>query len=381
MAITKTKKKKDGKQQYRVRVMYRDIDGNPKQVERTAYGYAEAIMMEQQLLADVEAKKVSAAKLTVQDLYEEYAKYHQSETRITSHKSAMKNLRLHVLPTMAQYRLDKLTRPVLSRWKIALNDTDLALRTKQNAYAAFVAMLNYAVKMEYIHTNPLKVLGNFKDTSDFSQPLEKLHYYTSEQFLKYIEVAHKHTDTLIDWGCYVFFNIAFYTGARKGEINALKWSDIDGNIMHIRRSISQKVAGDDVEGPPKNRSSYRDLQIPEPLLKILAEHKERQRNAAVDFSDDYRVCGGIAPLRDTTIDKHNRKFAQEAGLPHIRVHDFRHTHASLLANNGINIQEIARRLGHSNVQMTWNTYSHLYPREEERAIKVLNEIVESHEDS
>ncbi len=62
-------------------------------------------------------------------------------------------------------------------------------------------------------------------------------------------------------------------------------------------------------------------------------------------------------------------------MPHIRFHDLRHSHASLLANEGINIQEIARRLGHSKIEITWNTYSHLYPREEERAIKILDKIV------
>ena len=66
--------------------------------------------------------------------------------------------------------------------------------------------------------------------------------------------------------------------------------------------------------------------------------------------------------------------AAAAGLPHIRIHDFRHTHATLLANEGINIQEIARRLGHSNVEQTWNTYSHLYPREEERAVAILDSL-------
>lgn len=173
----------------------------------------------------------------------------------------------------------------------------------------------------------------------------------------------------------MFFNIAFYTGARKGEINALKWSDIDGNIMHIRRSIAQKLKGGDVESPPKNKSSYRDLQIPVPLMEILNEHKERQRAATRLFTENFRVCGGEQPLRDTSIENHNKAFAKAAGLPHIRIHDYRHTHASVLVNEGINIQEIARRLGHTNVQMTWNTYSHLYPREEERAVEILNRII------
>ena len=80
-------------------------------------------------------------------------------------------------------------------------------------------------------------------------------------------------------------------------------------------------------------------------------------------------------MRDSTLDNKNKMFAKAAGLKHIRIHDFRHSHASLLANEGINIQEIARRLGHSKIEMTWNTYAHLYPREEERAVKILNKIV------
>ena len=86
-------------------------------------------------------------------------------------------------------------------------------------------------------------------------------------------------------------------------------------------------------------------------------------------------CGGERPIRDTSLEKTNKKFSDLAGVKRIRIHDFRHSHASLLANEGINIQEIARRLGHSNISMTWNTYSHLYPREEERAVKILNTIV------
>lgn len=79
-------------------------------------------------------------------------------------------------------------------------------------------------------------------------------------------------------------------------------------------------------------------------------------------------------MRDTSIANKNIQFADAAGLPHIRIHDFRHSHASLLANEGINIQEIARRLGHAKIEQTWNTYAHLYPREEERAIQILDRV-------
>lgn len=161
---------------------------------------------------------------------------------------------------------------------------------------------------------------------------------------------------------------------RKGEIHGLRWSDIDGKYISVKRSISQKVKGDDRITPPKNKSSIRTLQIPKPLIEILNEHKERCK-IFDGFSEENYICGANKPLRDSTIQKRNIKFAQLAGIKTIRIHDFRHSHASLLANEGINIQEVARRLGHSDVEMTWNTYSHLYPREEERAVAVLDEII------
>lgn len=102
--------------------------------------------------------------------------------------------------------------------------------------------------------------------------------------------------------------------------------------------------------------------MPIPLMETLDEHKECQRAASHVFTEDYRICGGETPLRDSSVENRNKKYASEVGLPHIRIHDYRHSHASLLANNAINIQEVARQLGHSDVQMTWNVYSHLYPQ-------------------
>ena len=192
MPVNKTGVKKNGLQQYRVRVNYTDAAGKARQIERTAYGLAEANALEQSLIAEYKDKKQTVSRMTVQQLYDEYEVYHSHETRKTSHDSAMKNLRLRVMPTMAGYRLDRLSQPVLAKWKndIAANDK-LSITTKQNAYAAFVAMLNYAVKMEYLVRNPLSALGNFKAPDAIEKPADKLHYYTSEQFRAYIAEAKK----------------------------------------------------------------------------------------------------------------------------------------------------------------------------------------------
>lgn len=206
-------------------------------------------------------------------------------------------------------------------------------------------------------------------------------FYTPEEFKKYIEIAKKQAlekqqkeKNMYEWNFYVFFNIAYYTGLRKGEIHALRWNDINGNYLSVKHSITQKITKrEDVETPPKNKSSIRTIQIPLPLLKILKEHKKRQMQLPT-FSEDSRVLGDGRCLRDTTIQKRNILYSSLANVKTIRIHDFRHSHASLLANMGINIQEVARRLGHSKVEITWNIYSHLYPKEEEKAIAILNAI-------
>lgn len=371
MPIYNTGEKKDGKSKYRVIVSYTTPDGKYKKKERTVYGSQEAKAAESLMLGEL-SKEIPPAAITVKELFDEYIAAKKHEVRETSLAKMKRLIEQDVIPMLGKKSLDKLDKRSLQQWKSYIFEKDISITSKQNYYKEFRAMLNWAVKMDYIPKNNLAALGNFRDSS-LEVQTENIHYYTAEQFKKYISIAKASANTVTDWGFYVFFCLAFYTGARKGEINALKWSDLNGDILHIRRSIAQKLKGGDRETSPKNKSSIRDIKLPLPMLSLLKEHKQRQQ-ADPSFSDDFRICGGPACLRDSSIDNRNRAFAQAAGLPHIRVHDFRHTHATLLINEGINIQEIARRLGHSNVQITWSTYAHLYPREEDRALAVLNKI-------
>lgn len=374
---------KNGKQKYRVRVNYQDSMGVNRQTERVIYGSEEAKDFERQFRHDIK-EEAPGIKKTVEELYVEYCKKKENEVREQSLRYIKTYIDNHVIPLLGKTRLNKLNKPLLAQWKEEINsktvkdkgDKKLSLKTKQHIYNEFKSMLNYAVSMDYIAKNPLSSVGNFKETLTLENQKE-INYYTSDEFKKYIKVAREcaeNSSTLADWEFYVFFNIAFYTGLRKGEIHALKWSDLDGDYLNVKRSIAQKLKGDDRETPPKNKSSIRTLQMPKPLIKILNEHKQRYEKLD-GFNDNFRICGGTKPLRDSTLDKRNKKYAELAGLKTIRIHDFRHSHASLLANEGINIQEIARRLGHSKIEVTWNTYAHLYPREEERAIKILDKIV------
>ena len=372
MPITATGKKKDGRSQYRVRVNYTDpATGEYKRIEKYTYGRAEAQALELQLTQTVSSPDPNG-RMTVADLAEEYRKALALEVRETSLDKSVRTIRTAVLPYLADTRVTALTPAALGKWKEQIAEKDLKISTRQNYYRYFHAMLAFAVRRGYLTRNPLDLVGNFK-TVYFEKPADKLHYYTVEQFTAFIAEAKKAAvskDTVADWGYYVFFVLSFFLGSRKGETNALKWSDLEGNVVHIRRSVAQKLTGADRETPPKNKSSYRDILIPPHVVELLRAHHDRQQTMP-GFSEDWRICGGPQTLRDSSIENCNKAFAEAAGLPHIRIHDFRHSHASLLCNEGINIQEIARRLGHSDVQMTWNTYSHMYPKQDEKALAIL----------
>lgn len=373
MPIYKTKKKnKNGDTQYRVTYNYTDSEGKYRQRSKLVYGYAAAKAIQAKLEAQTETQSENKV-ITVQALYDNYVISKNHEVRESSLGKSKSNLKNHVLPYLGSVKLSKLSSKTLQEWKDNISEKELKIITKQNIYKEFRAMLNYAVRLGDLKENPLLKIGNFKDPYDFDIPEEKIQYYTAEEYKRFISGIELKTPA--DWAYYTFFSIAFYTGMRKGENNSIRWKDLKDDILSVRRSVNQKLKGKgDIFTLPKNKASYRKLQIPNPLIEILKQQKEIQKKNYSNWSEEYLICGGEKCLRDTAIANKNKELAQKAKLKRIKIHDFRHTHATLLINEGINVQEIARRLGHSNVQTTLKVYAHLYPREEERAIKVLNSI-------
>jgi hypothetical protein len=290
MPIYKMSGKKNGKQKYRVRINYQDAYGIYRQSERIAYGLEDAKDLEMRLGKELK-ETPATSRMTVQTLYEDYVAAMKTEVRESSLSKSRSNLTNHVLPSLGGVRIDKLTIPILQKWKTDLSENTVALRTKKSVFSAFNALLNYAVRMQYLTVNLLGRVGNFKDTE--SMPTEML-YYTGDEFSLYRTAAMTHTQSAThdyEWNYYVFFMIAFYMGMRKGEIHALRWSDIVDDYIDIRRSISQKLKGDDRETGTKNKSSVRIIQMPLPLVVILHEHKERWFLTLLD--------GGIKTIETT----------------------------------------------------------------------------------
>ena len=369
MPIYRTDEKKDGLYKYLVKLSLTE-NGKRKQITRIAWGKAEAAELEAKLRREMSMHDNSSSAITLKKLAEKMLEVKKPEVRESTLDKASRNLDRYVLPYLGDYKIKQFNSQILSDWKLKIETLGLSLTTKRNIYGGLRNLFNFGVKMEYMPVNPLLKVGNFR--SSYEEKKEML-FYTPDEFKKYITAAKSEAELSGYYDYFVFFCLAYYLGARKGEINALRWTDIEGDTVHIKRSICQKLKGEDRETPPKNKSSVRDIQIPLPLKTVLNEHKERCKKYK-DFSENNHICGGAICLRDTSLDKANRRFAESAKVKHIRIHDFRHSHASLLINNNINVLEVSRRLGHSKVEETLNTYSHFFPKEKEKALKVLNSI-------
>lgn len=369
-------KKKDGLQKYRVVYNYTER-GKKRTKERLVYGKAQAELAEAELRREQTGpglrKETERKSLTVEGLFDLYEAERGTEIRGSTMAKKRSILGTHVFPEIGKIALSELTEDELTAWRAELGRTERKANTKNGAIKELKALLNFAAERGLYNPAPLKKLKPFRDPYAETSAV-KLRYYTKtefEAFLAQARAAAEREDTMRAWGIYIFFMLACYTGMRKGEIHALRWTDIDGSYLWVRRSITQKLKGEQwVETPPKNESSVRRLQMPGKMIEVLAEHRERAKQMD-GWSEKLFICGGPRPIPDTVIENANQKFGAAAGLKHITIHEFRHSHASVLCNAGVNIKEIARRLGHSDVETTLKTYSHLYPTEEERAVKIL----------
>ena len=188
---------------------------------------------------------------------------------------------------------------------------------------------------------------------------------------------YKRFDSVIDkFDYHVFFEILYFNGLRQGEAQALTWKDIDfqKKEININKTLTTKIKGEIYTiSSPKTKSSIRTLPLTNNLVNDL---KKLKNNALqyVDFKETWFVFGNSLPFRETTIQKKKNDYCKKAKLKQIRVHDFRHSCASLLINKGATIALVSKYLGHSDITMTLNTYTHMYKSELENVTNLLNNL-------
>lgn len=170
------------------------------------------------------------------------------------------------------------------------------------------------------------------------------------------------------------FKVLFYSGCRLGEALALTKSDFtydtesESYSIHISKSAQVSRAGFEVITPPKNTSSNRIVSLPSFLSESLSEVLE-------DTAPGQYVFGGERPLCRQRVSEALAQGIELAGLPRIRIHDLRHSHASLLISLGVPITAVSKRLGHSSVNTTLSTYAHCFKDTESALLKCLNSYI------
>ncbi len=242
-----------------------------------------------------------------------------------------KHFPLHTSP------IQRITRPMLIEWRNDLEETKLATRTKNRGLQYVKAVFDFAEKI-YGIPNPAVVVKAYELKKEDKKEME---VWSPEEFNQFI--------SCVDLFTYkAFYTFLYYTGCRRGEALALCKEDIsEDGYVHIHRSIRHYKNG---FTPLKTDSSERTIKIDSATFEMIKPLIERA---------DPFVFGCTRSLPITIVDKYFRNGIKTSGVKRIRIHDLRHSHATWLINNGINIVAVSKRLGHSTINQTLKTYAHL----------------------
>lgn len=234
-------------------------------------------------------------------------------------------------------------------------------------------VLKYAVSMDIIKSNPLDKVIRPKS----KQTKNRENHYTKEELTEFLKLAKNFSDAF-----HVFYHTIAFTGLRKGEALALKWKEIDLENKTITvNHTAVLLDGKQVLQSPKTKTSKRIIQIDNDTAKVLKAWKLQQKKdylkAGKAYSHDENFVFTNHAQEWTRLKSINNIlktfYGHHPKLKEITVHGFRHTHASLLFEAGIEAKAISDRLGHTNIQTTLDLYTHL---NDTQRINTVNQLME-----
>ncbi|WKY47054.1 tyrosine-type recombinase/integrase [Eubacteriaceae bacterium ES3] len=178
-------------------------------------------------------------------------------------------------------------------------------------------------------------------------------------------------------------NLLIFSGLRRGEIAGLKWSDIDfeGNIITVKRSLKYIPGEGTFEGDPKTFKSRRSVKLPEFIFELFKTYKVWQLEERIKVGDRWQDHDYIftrwngEPMSLDTIGSYLKKFTDKHNLKPVHPHSLRHTNASILIANGVDLKTVSTRLGHSNLSTTGNIYAHVINSADAKASDALDNIL------
>ena len=359
--------RKDGRWEGRIVVDY-DENGKPKTKNVTAKTKAEC-------LKKLEALKEKCGIVTGRarpdmpfgdwlDLW--YKTYSKPNIRITTQLSYENRIYLHIIPSIGKIPLNKLTQSDLQKFyadlkkngrkaKVELYGTGLSDRMVRSCHTTCRTALQKAVEEKLITVNPA---DGCKLPPKKAQEMQVLTHDEMRRFL----IQSKQDD---------FYELALLelaTGMRRGEICALKWSDLDfeTGALHIQRQAYHVDHGV-IVSVPKTKQSNRSVILPPSVLKVLREYR---KNVDSEWIFPSPVKEG-EPIDPTSVYRKMVKILDRAQCKRVRFHDLRHTFATTALEHGMDIKTLSAIIGHVSSATTLDIYSHIT---DEMQINAANKI-------
>lgn len=365
MAVYKSKKvTKDGRS-YFFRIKYKDILGNTHDYTSPKYKTLKEATNEEALYRiDVQKQKTNFSSITIDDAFNEYMCSHSKEMKKQSIPK-LYNKYKH-LESIKAIKINDFSVNQLKLFINELENKELSTSYKNKILGIFKTIIKYSNTYYNTSNTILKFIQNFKEPN---KQIKEMDFYTYEEYKKFDSV-------IDDFKWHVFFQILYFMGLRKGECQGLTWKDINlkKKELTINKTLTCKIKGEEwTISSPKTTNSYRTLPIPNNILESLLKLKNEYKQYT-NFDNSWFIFGGPIPFKENTIQLHNNKYAKLANLKPIRVHDFRHSCASLLINKGASITLVSRYLGHSKVSITLDIYSHFYKSELLDITNMLNQL-------
>lgn len=341
-----------------VQYQYADIDGSLKNVRKRGFKTRrDAASWENDSKSSHKSNAEMKFSIFVRTKYYPYI-----SVRVKASTMAMKKniIEKHIIPFFENMQVPEITTREVIEWQnrimkfVDRNGKGFEPSFKKTIHNQLSAIFNFAVRHYDLEKNPAAIVGNMGTSEG-----KEMKFWTLEQYQQFRELMQDNPKY------YYCFEILYWAGLREGEMLALTSEDLDFEKKTISVTKTfMRLEGVDMVTSPKTPQSVRTVTIPDFLCDELKEYVDLIYDAAEDR---------LFQVSKTQLTRQLKLGAEKAGLPRIRVHDLRHSAASLLINIGYPPLAIAKRLGHSSIDITYR-YAHLFPNVQGEIADRLNSI-------
>lgn len=382
---------KKGEKRYILNGAYIGVDNaTGKQVRSTVRGKTKKEVKTKLSRLKVEFEKngftnKKKAKIqTFNELALEWFEMYRKTVKINSVKQTESMLNTYILPAFANYKLDKLTPSVIQR--IINGWADNATKDHEGAYRAtgngkhyslmastVKRILKYGVSLEVVESNCALNIYVPKMKDDKQE--KEVKHYTKEELILFLSGIDTLKDGYKKEIVKAYFHLLAFSGMRPSEALALDWVDLDfeEKTVNINKTLDRYGNPQDT---PKTKKSRRVVYLDNDTIAVMRKWKmyQARENMKIGHKQSIGIFTKIISRkyfhRSEMMYTAKLVFA-ETGLHDIGLHGFRHTHASLMLNAGVDYKTIQERLGHENISITMNTYSHIAKEKETEAVELM----------